>query len=315
MRFIPMMSIITFHVVTDRDWLENLILWLKHQCRLVPIESVASYYAGGRCSERSCHITVDDGDKSFVDVIFPVLQKHGVHSSLFVSPKISRDGGNFWFQEIRGYNKSVLRCIAASALKIPVQLLEGYSNEVILKTMPLCQIDQVIDEYRVSTNSRCKASQNLSASAIQQIASTGLVSIGAHTLNHPILANEEDANCEAEIAGSIHDLSSLLGRRVEHFAYPNGIPEMDFCQREERFLRDSGISLAFSTESRHLSETDRTLRIPRIAISNLEPKPQVQAKMLLGTNWSRAKRFVGVGEYVKRKRLMRTLKDFRSLNV
>ena len=309
-----MMNILTFHAVTDRDWFESLISWLKGRCRFVPIESVAAYYVNGGCSGKSCHITVDDGDKSFADVIFPVLRKHGVHSSLFVSARSALVGGNFWFQEIGGCDESVLRYFAARVLRVPVQLLSGYSPEVILKTMPLCQIDKVIDGYRESVNSPCKASQNLSASALQQIAATGLVSIGAHTMNHPILANEDDATCEAEIAGSVRGLSSLLERRVEHFAYPNGIPEMDFGDREERLLRDSGINMAFTTESRHLSKSDNALRIPRLAISNRESMPRVIAKMLLGTEWGRVKRIAGVGEYVQRGRLRGTLNGCRPID-
>jgi peptidoglycan/xylan/chitin deacetylase (PgdA/CDA1 family) len=224
------------------------------------------------------------------------------------------DGGNFWFQEIGGYDESLLRRIAAQVLKAPVQLLSGFSPEVILKTMPLFQIERVIGRYRESLNHPCKASQNLSASALQEIAATGLVSIGAHSMNHPILANEDDATCEAEIAGSVSGLSSLLKRRVEHFAYPNGIPEMDFGVREERLLRDSGIRMAFTTESRHLSTSDKTLRIPRLAISNGESMPRVIAKMLLGTEWGRVKRIAGVGEYVQRRRLKGTLNSCRPID-
>jgi peptidoglycan/xylan/chitin deacetylase (PgdA/CDA1 family) len=306
-----MMSILTFHSVTDRAWFDGLISWLKNRCQLVPIESVAAYYANGGCRGNSCHVTVDDGDKSFADVIFPVLSKHGVHSSLFVSPRVAMDGGNFWFQEIAGCDENALKRIAAQILKVPVHLLSGYRSEVILKTMPLCQINKVIDGYRESVNIPRKASQNLSASTLQEIADTGLVSIGSHTMNHPILANEDDTACEAEIAGSVRDLSSLLGRRVEYFAYPNGIPGMDFGDREERHLRDSGIKMAFTTEARHLSRSDKASRIPRLAISNRESIHRVMAKMLLGSEWGRLKRIAGVGEYVQRGRLRRTLSDCR----
>ena len=308
-----MMSILTFHAVTDRDWFDGLVSWLKGRCQFVPIESVAAYYANGGCDGRSCHITVDDGDKSFADVIFPVLKKHSVHSSLFISPKISAGGGNFWFQEIGGCDEITLKQVAARVLKVPERLLSGYSPEVILKSIPLRQIEKVINGYRETTNSLSKASLNLSASAIRQIALTGLVSIGAHTMHHPILANEDDATCEAEIVGSVRGLMSILGRSIEYFAYPNGIPEMDFGDREEKLLRDCGINMAFTTESRNLSTSDKALRIPRIAISNGESMPRVIAKMLLGSEWGRVKRIAGVGEYVQRGRLRRTLDGCRSL--
>jgi peptidoglycan/xylan/chitin deacetylase (PgdA/CDA1 family) len=309
-----MMSILTFHAVTDSDWFDSLVSWLKGYCQFVPIESVTAYYANGGCEGRSCHITVDDGDKSFADVIFPVLRKHGVYSSFFISPKVSVDGGNFWFQEIGGCDAIALKHIAARILKVPVRLLDGYSPEVIMKTMPLYQIDKVIDEYRRTTGCLSKESQNLSASDIKQIALTGMVSIGAHTMHHPILANEDDATCEAEITGSVRDLGYLLGRRVEYFAYPTGIPGMDFGDREERLLRDSGINMAFTTEPRHLSIGDKALRIPRLAISNRESMPRVITKMLLGSEWGRVKRMVGVGEYVQRGRLRESLSNRRPID-
>lgn len=306
-----MMSILTFHAVTDRDWFESLILWLKDRFRIVPIEAVAAYYAKGECGGKSCHITVDDGDSSFASVIFPVLRKHGLHSSLFVSPKMAMDGGKFWFQEIGGCDEVVLRRIAARVMNVPVRLLSKYSPEIILKSLPLCQIAQVIERYRECVNSTSRADQNLSTSTLQEIAATGLVTIGAHTMSHPILANEDDATCEAEIAGSVRGLTSMLGRQVEHFAYPNGIPEMDFGDREERLLRESGVSMAFTTESRHLSKGDQALRIPRIAISNGESMSHVKAKMLVGNEWDKIKRIAGVGEYVQRARLRRDLSRCR----
>lgn len=306
-----MMNILVFHAVTDGEWFESLISWLKGESRLVPIESVAAYYAGGEDYGSSLHITIDDGDKSFADVMFPVLKRHGVHSSLFVSPKVSTDGGNFWFQEIGGYDKRELTRIAAGVLHVPLELLRAFEPETILKSMSLHQINNVIDRYRESVGVQESADRNLCADALLELAATGLVSVGAHTINHPILANEDDASCEAEISDSVCGLTSLLGRSVELFAYPNGIPDLDFGGREEKVLRESGIRMAFTTESRHLSKADNLMRIPRLAVSNQETMSRLRVKMLLGSNWSRLRRIAGVGELVKRERLGRTLHGAR----
>ena len=307
------MSILTFHAVTDVKWFDSLINWLKDRYQFVPIEAVAAYYAGGGYSGRACHVTVDDGDKSFADVILPVLRKHGVHSSLFVSPGVAINGGNFWFQEIAGYDEDELRRVAAKELKIPAHLLNGYSPEIILKNMPLSWIGRVIDGYRRGMSGSSKVNRNLSASALRQIAATNLVSIGAHTINHPILANENDSSSKTEIVRSVRNLSTLLGKQVEYFAYPNGIPELDFGDREERFLRECGIKMAFTTESRHLSMGDKALRIPRLAISNRESRSRVAAKMLLGKDWERLRRIAGVGEYNQRRNVRAILNKYRPI--
>ncbi len=79
------------------------------------------------------------------------------------------------------------------------------------------------------------------------------MAVGAHTMNHPILKNEDDASSKFEIEASVGDLSTLLGSRVTTFAYPNGIPGMDFGEREVKLLGASGIRLAFTTEARHFA--------------------------------------------------------------
>jgi peptidoglycan/xylan/chitin deacetylase (PgdA/CDA1 family) len=315
MRSIPMMTVLVFHKVTDVDWFESVIAWLKTRFSLVPFEAVAAYAGGERVGKDSCHITVDDGDVTFAHVMFPVLQRYGVGSSLFVSPQIAKDGRNFWFQEVSGYNESALIRIAARILDVSDTLLIRYHPENILKSMCLPQINEVIQRYQASVGIRSKRSQNLSVSALQQIAETGLVCIGAHTMNHPILANESDATCTAEISKSIDDLRLLLGGPVQTFAYPNGIRRLDFGDREESLLRNMGIRIAFTTESRQMTQSDHPLRVPRVGISDKESIPRIKAKMLLGPRWSMLRNAAGIGEHAERERLAREVGSFHSMKV
>lgn len=307
-----MTSILTFHTVTDGVWFEDVICWLKRRYRLLPIDRVSEFYARPSDCGQACHVTVDDGDRSFAEIMFPILVKHGVSASLFVSPKMCVEGKNFWFQEIGAYREGPLRSAAASALEVPEDVLRRFSVASILKAMPLWKMNDVLRVCRVSTDSPAQASQNISASALKKIAASGLVCVGAHTMNHPILSNEDDATCEYEIARSVSDLASLLQRPVRSFAYPNGIPGLDLGEREVNVLRNSGVRMAFTTESRHLSRADNQFRIPRIAISDKEAMRFVRAKILLGSNWSRLKRIAGTGEAVERGRLSRALKGFRA---
>jgi hypothetical protein len=113
-----------------------------------------------------------------------------------------------------------------------------------------------------------------------------------------------------EIAASVQGLSEMLESQVTTFAYPNGIPGMDFGSREEEVLRSNGIRMAFTTESRHALTRDNTLRIPRLGISDKESITSVKAKIVLGPAWSRVKQIAGTGEVVERRRLARALDTF-----
>ena len=143
-----MISVLTFHAVTDGDWFEDLICWLKRRYRLVPIDIVSRFYTDVTDVGHACHITVDDGDRSFADIIFPTLVRHNVPASLFVSPKMCVENRNFWFQEIKGYRESTLRSILATVVNVPIVLLTHFSVDSILKTLPLHQINEVIGGIR-----------------------------------------------------------------------------------------------------------------------------------------------------------------------
>jgi peptidoglycan/xylan/chitin deacetylase (PgdA/CDA1 family) len=297
-----MNTVIAFHVVTDAKWFEDMICRLKSAYRLVPIEALVDVYAGHTTSGNLCHLTVDDGDRSFFNVMFPVLKKHKVHASLFVSPRVCAENANFWFQEIDGYCPNELKRLAALTLKVPLASVNQYCVASIFKSMTIRQIEQVIRGYQRSTNTARKKGRNMSVSELMEVDRSGVVSIGAHTIRHPILKNETDDICRWEIDSSVTELSELLGRQVRYFAYPNGMPAQDFTKREEAILKNRGIQLAFTTESRHLSASDIPMRIPRIQITNQEKAFTVRLKCLLGSGWHSLRKVKITGEHAERKR-------------
>ena len=302
-------SVVTFHKITNGVWFENVICFLKSRYRLVSIESLHAFYAGVDCLTNSCHIAVDDGDRSFYEVIFPVLLKHRAPASLFVSPKTCITKTNFWFQEIEGYDQLELKRLSAETLNVSVADLMRHSVTTILKGMTIKQIKEVIRRYQQKAEIRGKGRQNITIDALREIDKSGLVSIGAHTLNHPILKNEDDSTCEHEISESVTQLSKVLKKEIRYFAYPNGIPALDFAEREVKCLRNIGIRLAFTTESRHLTLSDDLMQVPRIQISCNESILSIRAKLFLGSKWNTLKKIKMNGEYAERSKLRKLIES------
>ena len=60
-----------------------------------------------------------------------------------------------------------------------------------------------------------------------QLLSSSEIAIGAHTVNHPILASVSDEVAQREILDSKLSLEGLLQKEVSVFAYPNGKPGQD----------------------------------------------------------------------------------------
>jgi peptidoglycan/xylan/chitin deacetylase (PgdA/CDA1 family) len=238
-----------------------------------------------------CHITFDDGDRTFYTSAYPVLQKYHVPATIFVSPKIILNQENFWFQEVLDYDKNEMRNILSKELSQPLEKLKTINFMNILKCLTIFQINKIIMIYRKETNTPPKPFQNMNLTQILEVEKSGLIKVGAHTLNHPILKNESDEVCYKEISESIIELQKILGHNVRYFAYPNGIPNYDFGNREIDILNKNNIAIAVSTESKFISKRDSKLAFPRLGLSYGSMR-FVKIKLMLGANWERIKLFL-----------------------
>ena len=70
--------------------------------------------------------------------------------------------------------------------------------------------------------------------------------VGAHTRRHPILANVPERVAWTEIDEGRKDLERVLGRSVDLFAYPNGVPGRDYTSEPVRMVKGRGVAAAGS---------------------------------------------------------------------
>ncbi len=283
-------TVINFHAVYDKEWMEKILIFLKKNYNIITLGDLYQFYTQDTPLKNSCHITFDDGDASFFNIVFPLLQKHKIPVSIYVSPKIIKEQTNFWFQEIRNYDKRILKDIYCE-LKVCSPNTAQKPLHALLKNSNIDFIWQCIKLYRKRTNTEIVPCMNMDTSQVQELQSSGLVEIGAHTMNHPILRNETDEKSYKEISTSIDELSKILNKKIEYFAYPNGIPDIDFNAREMNTLKSAGIKMAFSTEARSFQEGDNLFKIPRNGISK-GSIPFIFIKLLLGTKYKKIKRIL-----------------------
>ena len=88
--------------------------------------------------------------------------------------------------------------------------------------------------------------QMMSSSQIRALHRAGM-QIGAHTVNHPILAGLDAAAARAEMLQGRQQLESLLQDRIGLFAYPNGRPGVDYSDETAALARDLGFDAALTT--------------------------------------------------------------------
>jgi peptidoglycan/xylan/chitin deacetylase (PgdA/CDA1 family) len=94
-----------------------------------------------------------------------------------------------------------------------------------------------------------------------------LVTLGSHTISHPVLAELSEAAALGEIAGGKQRLEAEVGRPVAHFAYPYGGPG-EISDRDLSLVERAGFASATTTYSAnvHTAHVGHPFSLPRIAV-------------------------------------------------
>lgn len=301
-----MPRIINFHDIYDRQWFEDTLDVIQEKFEIVPFSEIKDFFKGKPTAKNTVHLTVDDGHISTYTLIYPVLKERGLTASIFVSPKVIRDRTNFWSLESADYDKQKLRECISEVLNLKIEKLNGLYPRTVMKTLQLDQNWEIIERYRQKFNEPTRECQYIHPDQLIELEKSGVFDIGAHTMNHPILANETDRISNFEIAESVHLLSEMLDREVDTFAYPNGSPILDFGKREMNFAKDSGIKYAFSFLFKDLKRNDDSLSIPRYGLHQGD-KNFIRKKLTYGPIWEPLKRMFFSNEDKYRKEIAKKL--------
>jgi peptidoglycan/xylan/chitin deacetylase (PgdA/CDA1 family) len=89
------------------------------------------------------------------------------------------------------------------------------------------------------------------------------MSIGGHTHRHPILSRLPEDEARHEIEHNRDLLADWLGEPPRVFAYPNGVPSIDYGQRDRRLVRDAGYEAAVTTGHGVARLGDDEFQLPR----------------------------------------------------
>jgi peptidoglycan/xylan/chitin deacetylase (PgdA/CDA1 family) len=216
---------------------------MRHLARhhhVVPLSRLAEMLAHGDVTPRAAAVTFDDGYRSVHQLALPVLRRHRVPATVFLtSGFLSHEEGTprfLWTDRISmllhsagGERLDLTRFhIGVLDLSSPAGVRRA-CREVTerLKGIPVAQREEVTAhlEERFGPNVDPDAfgwCRPMSWAEAGSLASDDLIDIGGHTRTHPILSQLPRERLRDEILGGRDDLRSRLGVEVDSFAYPNG---------------------------------------------------------------------------------------------
>ncbi|MFH7044210.1 polysaccharide deacetylase family protein [Paucibacter sp. JuS9] len=259
------LSVLMFHRVTPEpdpifpdemhaQRFDELCARLKGWFNVLPLDEAARRLDEGSLPSRPLSITFDDGYADNHEVALPILQRHGLSATFFISTGFL-DGGRMWndslIEAVRGCRLAELDLSSLGLGRHPLGSFEQKrqaAQSLIgkVKYQPVARRLELGVEIAALAGVELPTKLMMSSSQVVELRRAGM-QIGAHTQSHPILAKLDVAAARAEILGSKQALETMLGERVGLFAYPNGKPGEDYSPANVETTRELGFDAAVST--------------------------------------------------------------------
>jgi len=268
-----------YHVITPEDFLR----WSEEKLSL---------------PSRSILLTCDDALRNTLTEMVPILQGLGL-SCLFFATGASTDErpSMLWYEELYmmlldASDPIALRLPEADVSAGPIapsekhacwwNLVEALSK--FERELRRGFLDQIRDQLKLAENWRARFFQDptlatrfltLDIAGLRQLAAAGMT-IGAHSLSHPILARASDDLAWREIFESRGVLEKALGKPVWAFGYPFG-NAATVTARDLRLTEQAGFRCAFMNTGGGFGAKIVGAKISRFAL----PRVHVTAEMSL----------------------------------
>ncbi len=238
----------------DAHFFDQQISWIKRWFQVLPLAEAVEGLRAGTLPARPAVITFDDGYADNHDVALPILQAHGVSASFFIATGFL-DGGRMWNDTLI---EALRRCPAPqldlNVLDLGTHTLGDVAQRRAAIDTLITQVkhlepalrQQQVDAIAAQAGVSLPDNLMLTSMQVREMARAGMT-IGAHTLHHPILARLPDDEAYTEMLESKRHLEQIIDAPVRFFAYPNGKPGQDYNATHAKLAREAGFSAALST--------------------------------------------------------------------
>ena len=227
--------ILMYHGIATEDApeLKAQLQYMARHFKVVSLESMVCRLAGNlsdndsTCSADEIVLTFDDGLRNNLTVVYPILQQLQLPATFFVCPELIETQAWLWNHEMR----CRLQTLAAPALaELGIHLTGPATLNGIIEWMKKLALQQRHQAEEVVRQSTPDFQPTLDQKTTFDMMNwddllsfdPSLITIGSHTLSHPILTTLSASETEHELIESRQFLERKLQREVNFFCYPNG---------------------------------------------------------------------------------------------
>jgi peptidoglycan/xylan/chitin deacetylase (PgdA/CDA1 family) len=266
--------------VTPR-FFERVIKYLRRAgIEIVSLDEMHRRLSEGDFGKRFVCLTFDDGYRDTLHYAYPILKAAAAPFAIYVVSSFADRLGELWWLAleaviannnriglmIAGRNRT-FDCTSVAEKRALFDELYWYvrsrptdaETHAIVRDLAAC--------YRVDMAALC-AEHCMSWQELAELAADPLVTIGAHTVNHPMLAKVSEDTVRSEMNLSRSVIEAALAVRPQHLSYPVG-DRSSAGAREFRIAAELGFKTAVTTRPGVLFREHRThlTALPRISLN------------------------------------------------
>jgi peptidoglycan/xylan/chitin deacetylase (PgdA/CDA1 family) len=241
---------------------------------------------------RSLLITCDDGLLNTFTDMLPLLQSEGVPCLFFVTAaSCTKEPGILWYEEL--YHLMRSKRLTDADLQLPKEEATNSLSSMSFQARwwsAIRQASRLDEKARTDWMNSLRTNHGpaqslrsekrwrlLNITELKQLADSGMT-IGAHTISHPVLSLCSEEEARREIQESKITLERALGRPLWAFAYPFGNPAT-MGERELRLASAAGYACAFLNVEHWASESANRFALPRTHVTSNTTLPELAAHL------------------------------------
>ena len=268
---------------------DEQLRWLKRHRIVLPLAEFVRRQRAGRLPARAVAITFDDGYACNATIAAPLLMAHDLPATMFVTTGPVAAACEFWWDELQRI------VFAATATRLDLTIGEQHfpldlgdrsqarwhsgqppANARQEAFMALWRALKILDApMQAEALARLRDQAGIAAAArdshrsmtpdeVKALDGSGLIEIGAHSVNHAALSEHDEATQRGEIEESRRSCAALTGRTPTSFAYPYG----DYSPATMALVRAAGFEAACTTDTAPVTPRSDVMALPRLQVED-----------------------------------------------
>lgn len=275
--------------VLKRGDFERQVALLRRDYDIVSLDDALTPAPAG--ARARAVLTFDDGHSGWFEHLLPIVEREALPVTLYVATGHVQGATAYWFDAVVNALQTVepltLDSGAAGLGRVTLNRERGEANWLRLSALleAMKALNAPVREALAKKLVTAAAGQRqprfqrlmpLSVEQVRALAASRWVTIGSHSHGHELLDEIALDAARDSIARSIALLQEWTGRRIEHFAYPNGNHNAALAA----VLPGLGLKSAVTTKKGLWRDDGSRYALPRVAVGRFDDAARWRLNLL-----------------------------------